>query len=52
MKVVFHGTLSETTPEVHYIEGFRYPTLGGFVDGCDLQLGRQLVSGLAFRMHR
>ncbi len=50
MKEVFHGALSDSTPDVHYIEGFRYPThggfmsyLSGFVDGCDLQLGHELV---------
>ncbi len=31
LQEVFHGALSESTPDVHYIDAFRYPTHGGFV---------------------
>lgn len=31
LEEVLRGALSPTTPDVHYIEGFRYPTRGGFV---------------------
>ncbi len=30
LKEVIHGALHETTPDVHYIDKFRYPTHGGF----------------------
>jgi protoporphyrinogen oxidase len=31
LEEVIQGALSPTTPDVHYIEGFRYPEHGGFV---------------------
>jgi protoporphyrinogen oxidase len=50
LEEVFAGALSPTTPDVHYIEGFRYPEYGGFVtflrrflDETDLRLGHRLV---------
>jgi protoporphyrinogen oxidase len=50
LEEVFAGALSPTTPDVHYIEGFRYPEHGGFVsflrrflDETDLRLGHRLV---------
>lgn len=50
LKEVFHGALTPTTPDVHYIEGFRYPTdggfmsyLSGFLDCGELTLGHELV---------
>jgi protoporphyrinogen oxidase len=31
LEEVLHGALSPSTPDVHYIDHFRYPTRGGFV---------------------
>lgn len=31
LQEVFRGAIAETTPDVHYISDFRYPTRGGFV---------------------
>jgi protoporphyrinogen oxidase len=35
---VLRGALVSDTPDVHYIEGFRYPTHGGFIRFLDLFL--------------
>ena len=50
LEEVIGGALSPTTPDVHYIEGFRYPEHGGFVSflgrflgETDLRLGHRLV---------
>ncbi len=50
MEEVFHGALSESTPDVHYIDRFRYPTHGGFMSYlsrflkcCDIQVDHELV---------
>jgi protoporphyrinogen oxidase len=47
---VLKGALSPSTPDVHYITEFRYPTTGGFVsflrpffDGAEIRLGHRLV---------
>lgn len=47
---VLRGALSPSTPDVHYIDQFRYPSHGGFVsylqkflDQAELQLGHELV---------
>jgi len=31
LEEVLHGALSPSTPDVHYVDNFRYPTHGGFV---------------------
>lgn len=36
LREVLHGALSSTTPDVHYVDQFRYPTRGGFVSFLDL----------------
>ena len=36
LKEVLLGALSPTTPDVHYVNHFRYPTNGGFVKYLDL----------------
>ena len=36
LKEVLHGALSPTTPDVHYVSYFRYPSKGGFVSYLDL----------------
>lgn len=36
LKEVLHGALSPTTPDVHYVSHFRYPSQGGFVSYLDL----------------
>jgi protoporphyrinogen oxidase len=50
LEEVIRGAVSPTTPDVHYIEGFRYPERGGFVSflrrflgETDLHLGHRLV---------
>jgi protoporphyrinogen oxidase len=50
LEEVLQGALSPTTPEVHYINHFRYPTHGGFVSylnmfvpQTDLRVNHQLV---------
>lgn len=47
---VFRGALTSDTPDVHYVQEFRYPTHGGFnaylrkfADGADLRLNHCLV---------
>jgi protoporphyrinogen oxidase len=40
IKEVLHGALSPTTPDVHYVTHFRYPSRGGFVSYLDLFLNR------------
>ncbi len=47
---VLRGALSPSTPDVHYIDQFRYPSRGGFVSylnmfmkQADLQAGHELV---------
>ena len=51
LEEVLKGALSPATADVHYIEGFRYPTHGGFVsylrpfmDAADVRLDHELVS--------
>lgn len=51
LEEVLRGALVASTPDVHYIEGFRYPTRGGFVsylkrfmNGADVRLGHALAS--------
>ena len=51
IKEVLHGALSPSTPDVHYVTHFRYPSQGGFVsyfdlflDRADLRLNHELVS--------
>ena len=36
LKEVLHGALSSSTPDVHYVNHFRYPSNGGFVTYLDL----------------
>jgi protoporphyrinogen oxidase len=50
LEEVLRGVLTPNTADVHYIEGFRYPSHGGFVSylhafaqQTDLRLGHQLV---------
>lgn len=50
LEEVLRGALSPSTPDVHYIADFRYPTSGGFVsflrgfvDEAELQLDHRLV---------
>lgn len=40
LKEVLHGALSPTTPDVHYVSHFRYPSQGGFVSYLDLFVNR------------
>ncbi|BBO82786.1 O-antigen synthesis protein WbyH [Desulfosarcina ovata subsp. sediminis] len=35
LKEILHGALSPSTPDVHYVDHFRYPTQGGFVSFLD-----------------
>ena len=35
LREVLHGALSPSTPDVHYVDHFRYPTNGGFVRFLD-----------------
>lgn len=51
MEEVLTGALNPSTPDVHYITEFRYPTHGGFsaflmpfVKGADLRLNHRLVA--------
>jgi protoporphyrinogen oxidase len=51
LEEVLHGALEPQTPDVHYIEGFRYPSHGGFLsylrpfmESSDLRLGHTLRS--------
>jgi protoporphyrinogen oxidase len=51
LEELLRGALMERTPDVHYIEGFRYPNRGGFVsylrkfmDGSDVRLGHSLAA--------
>jgi protoporphyrinogen oxidase len=51
LEEVVRGALVPTTPDVHYIEGFRYPTRGGFMaylrrfmDNAEVRLGHEVVS--------
>ena len=53
---VLRGALSPSTPDVHYIDQFRYPSHGGFVSylqmfmkQADLQAGHELVEILPAR---
>jgi protoporphyrinogen oxidase len=46
---VLRGALAPSTPDVHYIDGFRYPSYGGFVsylrrfmNASDLRLGHEV----------
>lgn len=48
---ILRGALVPASPDVHYIEGFRYPTHGGFVsylrgfmDNADVRLNHEVVS--------
>lgn len=50
MKEVLTGALTPSTPDVHYISDFRYPSHGGFysylrpfLDQMDIRLGHRLV---------
>jgi len=50
LEEVLRGALAPATPDVHYIEGFRYPITGGFVsylrrfmDASRVQLGHELA---------
>jgi len=50
LREVLMGALSSTTPDVHYVTEFRYPSRGGFVSyispfagKADVRLGHQLV---------
>ncbi len=36
LKEVYRGALTKYTPEVHYVDNFRYPTSGGFVSFLDV----------------
>lgn len=47
---VLHGALSPSTPDLHYISHYRYPSSGGFfsylrpfLQGVDLRLGHRVV---------
>jgi protoporphyrinogen oxidase len=51
LEEILRGALLPATPDVHYIEGFRYPSQGGFVsylrrfmEEADVRLGHELVS--------
>jgi len=50
LKEVLQGALEPTTPDVHYVDHFRYPSKGGFVSYLDLfvkaaqvKLGHNLI---------
>ena len=50
LEEVLRGALQPTTPDVHYIEGFRYPTRGGFMaylrrfmDNAEVHVGHEVV---------
>lgn len=38
LREVLHGAISPSTPDVHYVDHFRYPTNGGFVRFLDVFL--------------
>ncbi len=51
LEEVLRGALSPTTPDVHYVSHFRYPTRGGFaaflsgfVGATPMHLGREVVT--------
>jgi protoporphyrinogen oxidase len=51
LEEILRGALESTTPDVHYIDAFRYPTTGGFVsylrrfmEAADLHLGHEAVA--------
>jgi protoporphyrinogen oxidase len=51
LEEVVRGALSPETPDVHYVDHFRYPTEGGFVafldsllDGVPLELDREVTA--------
>jgi protoporphyrinogen oxidase len=51
LEEVLRGALAPATPDVHYIEGFRYPTHGGFfaylapiLARSELSMGHEVVS--------
>jgi protoporphyrinogen oxidase len=51
LEEILRGALAPSTPDVHYISGFRYPSHGGFVsylrrfmDGADIRLNHEVVS--------
>lgn len=51
LEEILRGALSPASPDVHYIEGFRYPSYGGFVsylkrfmESSDLHLSHELQS--------
>ncbi len=51
LEEILRGALAPSTADVHYIEGFRYPTRGGFVsylrrfmDQADIRLEHEVVS--------
>lgn len=50
LREVLRGAVSAATPDVHYVDHFRYPTHGGFAaylqpffDAADLSLGHEVV---------
>jgi protoporphyrinogen oxidase len=50
LEEVLRGALQPTTPDVHYIEGFRYPTRGGFMsylrrfmENAEVHVGHEVV---------
>jgi protoporphyrinogen oxidase len=51
LEEVLHGALTPSTPDVHYVENFRYPSRGGFgsylkpfiIEQTDLRLSHQLI---------
>ncbi len=51
LEEVLRGALSPVTPDVHYVDHFRYPSHGGFVaflkhfvDATQLELGREVIT--------
>ncbi len=51
LEELLRGALAPSTADVHYIDGFRYPTRGGFVsylrrcmDGSAVRLGHEVVA--------
>ncbi len=51
LEEILRGALAPSTPDVHYISGFRYPSRGGFLsylrgfmDGADVRLNHEVVS--------
>lgn len=50
LKEMLHGALSPSTPDVHYVDHFRYPSKGGFIrfldiflNNAQLQLNREIT---------